>query len=137
MGGARAVSQDQQTKLVMRPFLEEVRVVIKGLNAEGALGPDGLPVYLYSEFWGLVRSNMMVMLEEFQHGTEDMTKTNRSHLFLLPKRHEADLIVQLNISHNCKGIGELIVGNNLQASGTFPIKIHTGKAASRLCSCTV
>ena len=31
-------------------FLEEVRVVIKGQNAEGAPGPDGLPVFFYSEF---------------------------------------------------------------------------------------
>ena len=38
-----------------------------------------------SEFWGLVSFKIMATLEEFQHGMGDMTKINKSHLFLLPK----------------------------------------------------
>ena len=43
----------------------------------------------YSEFWGLVSFDVMVMIEEFQYRTGDMTKINKSHLFLLLKRQGA------------------------------------------------
>ena len=79
------LNQDQQAELV-RPFSEEeVQAAMKGLNAEGAPGLDSLPVFFYSEYWGLVRSEVMATLEEFQHGTRDMMKINKSHLFFLPK----------------------------------------------------
>ena len=35
----------------MRPFpIEEVRAAVKGLNGEGAPGPDGLSVFFFEEF---------------------------------------------------------------------------------------
>ena len=44
---------------------EEIQAAIKGLNAEGASGPDDLPEFFYNKFWGLVRSKVRAMLEEF------------------------------------------------------------------------
>ena len=49
-------------------------------------------MFFYSEFWGLVSSEVMATLEEFQHGTRDMAKINKSHLFLLPKHQGADRV---------------------------------------------
>ena len=57
----------------------------QGLITNKALNPRQPPCVFYSEFWGLVRSEVMAMLEEFQHGKGNMTKINRSHLFLLLK----------------------------------------------------
>ena len=79
-------SQDQQATLVRLFLEEEVQAAIKGLNVEGAHGLDGHPVFFYNWFWGLVRSDVMAKLEEFQHRREDIMKINRSHIFLLPKR---------------------------------------------------
>ena len=79
-----------------------------GLNAEGAPRLDGLLVFFYSAFLGLVSSEVMSMLEEFRYRMGDMAKINKSHLFLLPRRQGADrverlstyLTLQLNLSHN-------------------------------------
>ena len=90
--GARVVSQDQQAELVRLFLKEDVQVAIKGLNAEGATSPDGLHVFFYNEFWGLVRSNVMVPLEEFRHSIDNMMKINRSHLFLLLKHLGANRV---------------------------------------------
>ena len=47
--GASQLTEAQKVDLV-RPFVLEVQAAIAGLNGEGALGPDGLPVYFYKEF---------------------------------------------------------------------------------------
>ena len=83
--GARAVNKHQQPKLVRLCLEEEVQAAIKGLNVEGVPSLNGLPVFFYSEFWGLVRSEVMGTLYEFQHKIGNMSKINRSHLFLLLK----------------------------------------------------
>ena len=51
-------------------------MTIEGLNAKGVPGLDSLAVFFYSEFWGLVRSKVMAMFDEFRHGTSDMEKIN-------------------------------------------------------------
>ena len=49
----------------MRPFLqEEVQVARKGLNADGTPGPDGLHMFFYSEFGGLVGLEFLVVIYE-------------------------------------------------------------------------
>ena len=62
--------QEQQVWL-MGLFSEEevIKVVIKGLNGEEASGLDGILVFLYSEFWGFIRKEVMASLDEFHRGT--------------------------------------------------------------------
>ena len=70
--GAKVMNQAQQAELV-KPFLEEkVCVAIKGINAKGAPGSDGLLVFFCSEFLELVRHEVMAMLEEFRQGMGSM-----------------------------------------------------------------
>ena len=45
--------------------MEEVKVGIDDLNLEGALRPDGLPVYFFNEFLAAVESNVMSNVDEF------------------------------------------------------------------------
>ena len=80
----------------------------------------------------------MVKIEEFRHGMGLMAKINKSHLFLLPKHQEQIELktfdsshFQLNLSHNCKSVGEPTARNNWQASGAFSISIHPKEAARR------
>ena len=55
-------------QLVRLFFEEEVRAAIKGLNAEGALGSDGLLMFFYVKFWELVGPEVMATLNEFWPG---------------------------------------------------------------------
>ena len=49
--GASILDLSQQQQLIS-PFSEdEVKVVVRGLNSEGAPGPDGIPVFFYKDCW--------------------------------------------------------------------------------------
>ena len=49
-----------------RPFDEvEVLNVVKGLNGDKALGPDGLLLAFFQACWSIVRAVVMVECQEF------------------------------------------------------------------------
>ena len=90
--GASTLSSHQQQKL-MGPFLEdEVRAAICGLNAEGAPGPDGIPVFFYKDCWARVGPDVMALMEEFYAGTCRMDRINRAYITLLPKISGAERV---------------------------------------------
>ena len=75
----------QQQQLIL-PFLEdEVIAAVRGLNSEGAPGPDGIPVFFYKDCWDTVRHEVMVALEDFRAGRCHMDRIKRAYIVLLPK----------------------------------------------------
>ena len=96
---AGMVNHAQQGELMKLFSEEEVCMAIKGLNAKGAPGLDGLPVFFYTVFWELVGPEVMAMLDEFWQGMKNMEKINRSHLFLLQKCRGAIRVKDLDPSH--------------------------------------
>ena len=77
------MNQEQQVELVRLFLEEEVQAAIKDLNAEGAPGLDGLPMFFYSEFIELVGPKVMAMFKEFLQEIYSMEKINKSQLSLL------------------------------------------------------
>ena len=83
----------EQRDSLVRPFtVEEMQDAIAGLNGEGSLGPDGLPVLFYKEFWAMVKGDVMVTIEELRSPQANMEKINKSYLFMLPKRQGAERV---------------------------------------------
>ena len=83
--GAAILFAGQQDQLT-RPFTEEeVRATLQGLNGEGALGPDGIPVLFYQKFWDLVGPEVMATIEDFRIGVCNMDRMNKAFLVLIPK----------------------------------------------------
>ena len=41
---------------------------MRGLNEEGAPGPDGMPVFFYKECWDIVGTEVMATIEDFLRG---------------------------------------------------------------------
>ena len=82
--GAATLPPSQHQQLTM-PFSEEVKVAIRGLNGEGALGPDGIPVFFYSDCWDTVGPEVMATLEEFRVGRCNLDRLNRAYIVLIPK----------------------------------------------------
>ena len=85
--GAKAscLSSDEQG-LITGPFLvDEVQAAINGLNAEGAPGPDGIPVFVYKECWDRVAPDVMSLMDEFHAGSARMDSINRAYIAMLPK----------------------------------------------------
>ena len=86
------LSPTQQNQLT-GPFLEdEVRTSICGLNAEGAPGPDGIPVFFYKDCWARVGPDIMAIMAEFHAGTSRMDRINQAFITLLPKAPGAERV---------------------------------------------
>ena len=90
--GCTVLSPDQQQE-VIAPFSEdEVKVVIHGLNSEGARGLEGIPLFFYLECWDKVGAEVMATIEDFKGGRCNMDLLNRAYIVLLPKVEGAEHI---------------------------------------------
>ena len=69
-----------------------MKAAIRGLNSEGALGPDGIPVFFYLECWDVVGAEVMALIEDFKVGRCNMDRLNKAYIILLPKVEGAELI---------------------------------------------
>ena len=69
-----------------------MRAAICGLNAQGAPGPDGIPVFFYKDCWAQMGPDAMELMEEFHAGTSWMDRINRAFITLLPKTPEAERV---------------------------------------------
>ena len=86
------ISHDQQQEMIA-PFSEdEVKAAIRGLNSEGAPGPDGIPVFFYLECWDVVGAEVMATIEDFRLRHGNMDRLNKAYIILLPKVEGAKCI---------------------------------------------
>ena len=69
-----------------------MRAAICGLNAEGASGPNGIPVFFYKDCWARVGPDVMALMEEFYAGTSRTDHINRAYITLLPKTLGAERV---------------------------------------------
>ena len=115
--GASVLSPDQQQKMIA-PFSEdEVKVAIRGLNSEGAPGPDGIPVFFYLECWDVVGAEVMTTIEDFRVGHGNMDRLNKAYIILQPKLEGAELIVDfrpISLSNSIYLIIAKVLANRLR-----------------------
>ena len=69
-----------------------MKAAIRGLNSEGAPGPDGIPVFFYLECWDVVGAEVMALIEEFRESRCNMDRLNKAYIILIPKVEGAELI---------------------------------------------
>ena len=86
------ISPDQQQELIASFSEDEVKAAIRGLNSEGAPGPDGIPVFFYLECWDVVGAEVMATIEDFRLGHGNMDRINKAYIILLPKVEGAERI---------------------------------------------
>ena len=66
---------DRENEDLTLPFSsEEVFLAIKGMKANSAPGPDGLPVVFFQRFWETLRPVIMAMFQAFYVGTLVMSR---------------------------------------------------------------
>ena len=69
-----------------------MKAAIRGLNSEGAPGPDGIPVFFYLECWDVVGAEVMALIEEFRDDRCNIDRLNKAYIILIPKVEGAELI---------------------------------------------
>ena len=65
---------------------------MRGLNSEGAPGPDNILVFFYKDCWDIVGHEVMAALEDFRANRCHMDRLNRAYIVILPKVQGAEQI---------------------------------------------
>ena len=114
---ASTLSPAQHQQLTGPFLMDEVREAIRGLNAEGAPGPDGILVFFYKDCWAWVGPDVMMLMEEFHAGTCRMGRINRAYITLLPKTSGAERVddfCPISLSNNIYLIIAKVLANRLR-----------------------
>ena len=73
-----------------RPFEEEEVIgVVQGFVGDKAPGSDGFPMAFFQSCWGVVKSDILKMLNHFQELGSFEKSLNATFLVLIPKKSEA------------------------------------------------
>ena len=83
--GAPTLPPTQHQQLIVPFSEEEVKLAIRGLNGEGAPGPDGIPIFFYNDCWDTIGPEVMATLEDFWVGRCNLDRLNRAYIVLIPK----------------------------------------------------
>jgi hypothetical protein len=75
------------------PFSEvEVAKSINGMKLESAPGPNGFSVTFFRKLWGLVKGEIMKMVQDFHKADLDLGRLNYRVITLVPKNKEVNTI---------------------------------------------
>ncbi|KAJ1685156.1 hypothetical protein LUZ63_016546 [Rhynchospora breviuscula] len=76
------------------PFSEhEVKKAVMGLADNKASGPDGLPNEFFKIHWELVKADLLSVFELLYRQQLDLSSANLAHLVLLPKKDNAQEVI--------------------------------------------
>jgi hypothetical protein len=88
------ISQEENDILIADFAEKEVYDAIMQMKKNKAPGPDGFPADFYQTFWDVIKSDLMMMFESFQHGNLPLFHLNYGTFVLLPKKENVIQIQQ-------------------------------------------
>lgn len=66
------------------PSPEEIHNTVKSMGSNKALGPDGLPVLFYKEYWQIIGADVISMVQDFFNGGHLLPSMNHTFIVLIP-----------------------------------------------------
>nr|AAM08546.1 Putative retroelement [Oryza sativa Japonica Group]AAP53436.1 retrotransposon protein, putative, unclassified [Oryza sativa Japonica Group] len=92
MEGVTQVSKEDKVELT-KPFsLEEVKKVVFEMRQNRAPGPDGFPAEFYVKFWGIIKFELLDLINDFHNGFLEVERLNYGIVTLVPKTKDAEQI---------------------------------------------
>jgi hypothetical protein len=84
-------SIDEEDKMWMERDFEEVEVweVVKGMDGDKALGPDGFTMAFFQSCWAVVKQDVMAVFSEFYRRQQLVKSLNVTFVSLVPKKADA------------------------------------------------
>ena len=100
-------------------------MAIRGLNSEGAPGPDDIPIFLYIQCWDTVGPEVMETIEDFRAGRCNINWINRACIVLITKVQGAEQIGDfrlISLSNSIYLIIANVLANCLRGILTVPFQ---------------
>ena len=79
------------------------------LGSHKAPGPDGLPAFLYQDFWGIVKTDVINTVLAFFHSGSLFTPLNHTFITLIPKIPFLDEVTHFRPISLCNVIYKIIL----------------------------
>ena len=78
---------DMEAASLELPFsTEEVLAVLRAMNGDKALGPDGFTIAFWQSSWEVVKNDVMRMFKEFHDSGKLVKSINNSFIVMIPKK---------------------------------------------------
>lgn len=84
------ISEEDNLALVEAFSAEEVKRAIDACNSSKSPGPNGFNFGFFKRFWGMLKDDIMRLLEEFHQHGRLVSGLNTSFMVLIPKKVEAE-----------------------------------------------
>jgi hypothetical protein len=92
------------------PFEErEVPEVVKGMNIDKILGPDGFPMAFFKDYWDVIKSDIMRVFFDFHAHSKFVKRLNASFIALIPKTPGAIALSNFRPISLVSGVYKIIV----------------------------
>ena len=92
MANVSKVTEEDLKKLTTPVTLEELKTLIFEIKKNKAPGPDGITGEFYMHFWGLVKQDMIDLINDFFKGLINIDRLNFGVITLIPKTKDASQI---------------------------------------------
>ena len=80
----------EEAEWLERPFdVDEVIDVVRSLNGDKALGPDGFSLAFYQSCWDVIKDDVISMFNEFAQVERFVKSLNAMFIVLIPKKRGA------------------------------------------------
>ena len=81
----------EETAWLERPFEEdEITTVVRSMNGDKSLGPDGFPMSFYHACWQVIKDDLMAVFHELYSEGSIAKSINATFLTLIPKKTNAN-----------------------------------------------
>lgn len=65
--------------------VEEIKSAVFDLGEDKALGPDGFPIQFFKQFWETIKSDLLLLCDDFFWLRANLGKINLASITLIPK----------------------------------------------------
>jgi Reverse transcriptase (RNA-dependent DNA polymerase) len=73
---------------------DEIHIAIFSMALDKVAGPEGFSIRFYQCFWDLIKNDLLLLFDDFHNGTLDISKLNRTSVFLIPKVKNPSLVTE-------------------------------------------
>ncbi|XP_026384529.1 uncharacterized protein LOC113280094 [Papaver somniferum] len=103
-----SISHEDANKLEIKFTEEEVHMALAELAQEKAPGPDGMPIFVISKSWDLMKHDILLVMDELYYNNSIDWRLKSTFLVLIPKVQDLEFITDFRPISLMSSINKII-----------------------------